>query len=102
MGPPPDRLVSSVEERVRFLAQVLEAVRDSVIFTDLEGRIAYWNGGAEEVFGYRAEEMLGRTPTVLYPAESQSSLDADLQRIMAGEGYAGMGRAAEGRLGGMG
>jgi PAS domain S-box-containing protein len=87
---PPDRLASSVEDRVRFLAQVLEAVRDSVIFTDLEGRIAYWNGGAEEVFGYRAEEMLGKTPTVLYPAANQGSFSTDLQRIMAGEAYVGL------------
>jgi PAS domain S-box-containing protein len=100
MGTPPDRLVSSVEERVRFLAQVLEAVRDSVIFTDLEGRIAYWNGGAEEVFGYRAEEMLGKTPAVLYPAENRGSLDTDLQRIMTGEVYVDLweGRRKDGSV----
>jgi two-component system cell cycle sensor histidine kinase/response regulator CckA len=97
---PPDRLDSSVEDRVRFLAQVLEAVRDSVIFTDLDGRIAYWNGGAEEVFGYRAEEMLGKTPAVLYPAESRDSLGTDLQRIMAGEAYVAMweGRRKDGSV----
>jgi two-component system cell cycle sensor histidine kinase/response regulator CckA len=98
--PPPDRLASSVEDRLRFLAQVLEAVRDSVIFTDLDGRIAYWNGGAEEVFGYRAEEMLGKTPAELYPAADQGSLVMDLQRIMAGETYVGMweGRRKDGSV----
>jgi PAS domain S-box-containing protein len=63
-----ERLDMAAKDRLRFLGQVLEAVRDSVIFTDLQGRIAYWNRAAEEVFEYTAEEMLGKTPAVLYPA----------------------------------
>jgi PAS domain S-box-containing protein len=93
-----DRLAMAAEDRLRFLGQVLEAVRDSVIFTDLQGRITYWNGGAGEVFGYTAEEMLGKTPAVLYPAADQGSLAMDLQRIMAGEAYVGLweGRRKDG------
>jgi PAS domain S-box-containing protein len=87
--PPRDHLATDVEDRLRFLAQVLEAVRDSVIFTDLEGRITYWNGGAEEVFGYRAAEMLGKTPSVLYPTADPGSLAMDLHEIMAGQPYVG-------------
>jgi PAS domain S-box-containing protein len=95
-----DRLAMAVEDRLRFLAQVLEAVRDSVIFTDLQGRITYWNGGAEEVFGYTAEEMLGKTPAVLYSAADQGSLAMDLQSIMAGESYVGVweGRRKDGSV----
>ena len=95
-----DRADMSAEDRLRFLSQVLEAVRDSVIFTDLQGRIAYWNRGADEVFGYTAEEMLGKTPAVLYPDADQGSLAIDLQRIMAGEGYVGVweGRRKDGSV----
>jgi PAS domain S-box-containing protein len=89
MALPPNHLATSDEDRLQFQAQVLEAVRDSVIFTDLEGRIRYWNRGAEEVFGYTAEQMLGKTPTVLYPSSDPASLTMDLKRIMAGEAYVG-------------
>ncbi len=39
------------EDRLRFQSQLLEAIPDSVIFTDLQGRIQYWNRGAEDLFG---------------------------------------------------
>ncbi|HEX3233041.1 MAG TPA: PAS domain S-box protein [Gemmatimonadales bacterium] len=87
MATSPNHLTTSVEDRLRFLAQVLEAVRDSVIFTDLDGRIQYWNRGAEEVFGYPAEEMVGQTPAVLYPSAGSATLAMDLERIMAGGVY---------------
>jgi two-component system cell cycle sensor histidine kinase/response regulator CckA len=98
--PPRGHLATDVEDRLRFLAQVLEAVRDSVIFTDLEARITYWNGGAEEVFGYTAEEMLGKTPAVLYPTADPGSLAMDLQAIMAGQPYVGTweGRRKDGSV----
>jgi PAS domain S-box-containing protein len=88
-----------ISDRVRFEAQVLEAVRDSVIFTDLEGRIRYWNRGAEEVFGYSAEEMIGETPALLYPTANPEELSGDLRAIMAGRNYVGTweGRRKDGR-----
>jgi len=68
---------------------LLEAIRDSVIYTDLEGRILYWNRGASRVFGYSAEEMLGRTPALLYPEEDFERLGADLARVLEGRDYVG-------------
>ena len=86
--------------RVLFQAQVLNAVRDSLIFTDLQGRIRYWNRGAEEVFGYSAEEMMGQTPARLYPAADPEHLAADLQAILAGSEYVGewQGRRKDGTV----
>ncbi|HEX7338053.1 MAG TPA: PAS domain S-box protein [Gemmatimonadales bacterium] len=74
-------------ERLQFHAQLLEAISDSVIFTDLEGRIQYWNRGAEELFGYSAAEMLGGTPAILYPDAGAENLEADLAAIRAGREY---------------
>ena len=88
-----------VAVEAEFLAQVLEAVRDCVIFTDLQGHIRYWNRGAEEVFGYSAEEMIGQTPAMLYPAGSNpAGLAVDLQAILAGREYVGtwQGRRKDG------
>jgi PAS domain S-box-containing protein len=87
-----------VTEQARFYAQVLEAVRDSIIFTDLQGRIRYWNRGAEELFGYSAAEMLEQTPAILYPSANPESLAADLQGVLASGEYVGtwQGRRKDG------
>ena len=77
------------EQRLRFL---LENVRDSIIITDVDGRIVEWNKGAERIFGYRAEEMLGRTPADLYvaqPDEAQARLSGDLASIEQGTAFRG-------------
>ncbi len=37
---------------MEFFSHLLHAVRDSVIYTDLTGRIRYWNQGATDIFGY--------------------------------------------------
>ena len=86
------------EHRLRFQATVLHNIRDSVIVTDLEGRIIEWNEGASEVFGYRAEEVLGQTPAILYPDIDPATLAADLARIAEGHDHAGewLGRRKDG------
>jgi two-component system sensor histidine kinase UhpB len=50
-----------VEERLRFQAQLLDSVVESVVATDLEDRITFWAKGAETLFGFSAETMLGRS-----------------------------------------
>jgi PAS domain S-box-containing protein len=79
-------------------AAVLDAVGESVILTDLEGRIRSWNRGASVTFGYTAEEMLGRTVAALYPDEDAERLTRDLGRILAGEDHVGewLGRRRDG------
>ncbi|HEU5057232.1 MAG TPA: PAS domain S-box protein [Kofleriaceae bacterium] len=86
------------ERRLRLQATVLRNIRDSVIVTDLEGRILEWNRGATEVFGYRADEMIGRTPAILYPDLDPIALAADLARIAEGRDHAGewLGRRKDG------
>ena len=48
------------EERLRLHAQLLDSVRESVVASDAEGRIVYWSRGAEALYGYAAEEVLGK------------------------------------------
>ncbi|WP_412060264.1 EAL domain-containing protein [Rubrivirga sp. IMCC45206] len=48
------------DEKRRFQADVLAHVSDAVVALDLEGRITYWNRGAEELHGHRGDEVLGR------------------------------------------
>ncbi len=68
---------------------ILKNISDSVIVTDMEGNITFWNRGAEEIFGYSPEEMLGKTPALLYPDMDPSKLDYDLEKIIGGEDYIG-------------
>ncbi len=57
------------DERTRaLLASIVESLDDSIIGTDLEGTILSWNHGAERLWGYSAEEALGRHITLLFPA----------------------------------
>jgi PAS domain S-box-containing protein len=76
-------------EQLRSPALILRYVRDSIIVTDLLGSITYWNDGATALFGYTAEEMLGRTPELLFPDQEPGRLREDLAAILAGHDYVG-------------
>jgi PAS domain S-box-containing protein len=80
-----------IEERLEFQASILTNVRDSVVVTDPEGRVRFWNQGAEAVFGYTAEEMLGQSILRLYPdpEEARPLFRQDLGRVLHGEDSAG-------------
>lgn len=56
------------QEQVQFQANVLDAVGQAIIVSDMDGRVIYWNRAAEELYGWSREEALGRpvletTPT---------------------------------------
>ena len=55
-------------------ALVFETISDGVILTDLDGRIVDWNPGAERMFGYEKEEVLGKSPTILHYPEDEPVL----------------------------
>jgi diguanylate cyclase (GGDEF)-like protein/PAS domain S-box-containing protein len=57
------------DEQLRFQARLLDAVGQSVIATDLEGKVLYWNRAAEEIFGWSSEEALGRSLRDLIASE---------------------------------
>lgn len=63
-----------IEEMLRLQAQVLDQTHDSVVSTDLDGNITSWNKGAERVFGYTPEEVLGQPVAMLYPSDQQEVL----------------------------
>jgi PAS domain S-box-containing protein len=79
----------ATEERLRFQANVLQNVRDSVIVTDLRGNISYWNEGATRLFGYTEKEMLGDSVARLYPDQNEDELLSDLQVILQGRDFVG-------------
>lgn len=62
-----DRL--EAEERLRILAGIVAWSCDAIFTERLDGTILTWNGGAEELFGYTEEEVVGRPGTILVPPE---------------------------------
>ena len=82
------------KEHLQFQSTILHNVRESVVVTDLQGKIIYWNEGAEHLFGYSASEMLGKTPALLYPDEADlAQFTSDLQSIRDGKAYIGEWKA---------
>ena len=69
----------------RHLAAVVAHSDDAIITKDLNGIITTWNEGARRIFGYTAEEIVGRSITTLIPAEKLFEEDDILARLRRGE-----------------
>ncbi len=48
-------------------ARIVAGSPDAILFADREGKIRLWNAGAEAVFGWRADEVLGRSMDLIIP-----------------------------------
>jgi two-component system, chemotaxis family, CheB/CheR fusion protein len=73
------------EEAARRLAAVVEFSDDAIITKDLNSIITSWNRGAERLFGYKAEETIGRPITILIPRDRLEEEREILGRIRRGE-----------------
>ena len=67
------------------LASIVEFSNDAILSKTLEGIIVSWNVGAERMFGYTAEEMVGQSILLLIPPELRDEEDLILKKIKAGE-----------------
>lgn len=75
----------SGEEASRRLAAIVESSEDAIMSTDLNGVVTSWNQGAERLYGYRADEIVGRRVTVLIPLERPEEEPGIFDRIRRGE-----------------
>jgi PAS domain S-box-containing protein len=69
----------------RRLAAIVESSDDAIVSKDLNGIIISWNQAAERLFGYRAEEVVGKPVTLLIPPERRDEEPGILERIRRGE-----------------
>ena len=72
----------AAERQLRSQADILDSVRESIVVTDLSGRITYWGNGAATLFGYQALEMLGQPLGTIYPEAAQRILE-DMAKLDA-------------------
>ena len=69
----------------RYLASIVESSNDAIIGKDLDGTIRSWNHAAEVIFGYSANEMIGRNISLLFPPERLIEEAGIVERIGRGE-----------------
>jgi PAS domain S-box-containing protein len=68
------------------LAAIVESTDDAVVGKDLDGVVTSWNAGAEKIFGYSAQEMVGQPILRLIPPERHQEEAEILAHIRRGEG----------------
>lgn len=76
---------AAAESRARRLAAIVESSDDAILTKSLDGTILSWNAGAERLYGYRPEEVVGRQITVIVPPELAHEVPQILERIRQGE-----------------
>ncbi len=69
----------------QLLTAIVQSSDDAIISKNLAGVIQSWNAGAESLFGYTEEEVVGQPINILFPADREDEEPRILQRIRAGE-----------------
>jgi len=85
MGTRPARSTRPPNFREAHFSAIVENSVDAIISKDLDGIVQSWNRAAETIFGWSAEEMIGRSIRTIVPADRQEEEDRILARISAGE-----------------
>ena len=67
------------------LAAIVESSDDAIVSKTLQGVVTSWNKGAQRIFGYTAEEMVGQPINILFPPDRQDEEPSILARIHRGE-----------------
>ncbi len=73
------------EEALAHLAAIVESSEDAIVSKTLDGLIRTWNAGAERLFGFTAEEAVGRPITIIIPADRLDEEREILARLSRGE-----------------
>jgi PAS domain S-box-containing protein len=74
----------AVKEAQALLAAVVESSQDAIISKNLDGLILSWNAGAQRLFGYSAEDAIGKPITLMIPPEKRDEEHGILERLRRG------------------
>ncbi len=71
-----EKALKASEKKLRIQAQLLDSVRESIIATDLDGRVVYWGKGAERLYGYAADDVMGELITfIVEPPQEEEEIE---------------------------
>ncbi len=73
------------EEKIRNLANIVESSSDAIWTMSLEGIITNWNKGAEQIYGYSAKEILGKSGSILTPSHLREEPIKLIEMVKQGE-----------------
>ena len=73
-----------VSARLALLASIVDSSDDAVFTNTLDGTITSWNSGAEAIYGYRADEMIGKPVSILVQQDGADDWDAILESVRHG------------------
>lgn len=77
--------VGAPADAAGLLAAIVQSSHDAIVGKSLDGTVLTWNAAAEEIFGWRAHEMVGGTIRRIIPDDRQAEEDVILASIRAGE-----------------
>jgi PAS domain S-box-containing protein len=75
----------AAEERINELAVLVESSQDAILVKTLSGEITFWNAAAQRLYGYDAEQVIGRHIDILAPPDRKGEIATLLERIGRGE-----------------
>src|SRR2546428_6495213 len=67
------------------LAAIIESSGDAIVTKTLDGIVTSWNPAAEQIFGYPAREMVGRSITTIFPPDRVAEETEFQRRMLAGQ-----------------
>ena len=73
------------EDRLRWMASIVEFSDDAIVSKNIDGVITSWNKGAERIFGYTAQDAVGQPITIIIPPDRQDEERTILTRVRRGE-----------------
>ena len=79
------QLLTSPELQSAYFASIVDNSDDAIVGKDLNSIVTSWNAGAERIFGYTEDEMIGKSIAILIPRERLAEEDHILSRIRAGD-----------------
>lgn len=77
--------LKQAEDRIQMLANVVESSDDAIITKSLEGSVTSWNKGAELVYGYSEEEVIGKDISILAPPHLRDEIKNLIEKIKKSE-----------------
>jgi len=73
------------EEKIQSLANVVESSNDAILTISLDGIITSWNQGAEQIYGYSSEEIIGKSVSIPAPDNLKDETKKLIEKVKLGE-----------------